>query len=99
MKRLRIVGGVGIDVGVGGNIEKGVALQRVGTEIGAGWCGCCGWPGRRSTALADAIQPDAEHVREEQAHDELEDGEHKLNQCPEILSRARRLVADLQHDR
>ena len=50
-------------------------------------------------ALADAIQPDAEHVREEQARDELEDGEHKLNQCPEILSRARRLAADLQHDR
>ena len=30
MKRLRIVGGVGSDVGVGGNIEKGWMLEKVG---------------------------------------------------------------------
>ena len=34
---------VGKDVGVGRNIEKELMLERVGMEIGAGWCGCCGW--------------------------------------------------------
>ena len=37
--------GVGKEVGVGGNIEKGWMLERVGMEIRTGWGGSVGRQG------------------------------------------------------